>query len=230
MVTISVEVKGFEKVRGMFQAVVAQTRQPERLLKPWGAILQSETARVFRAQANPTNNAPWPSPSSLTLGTRPGGGGGGKALLDTGRLRNALVSRTPRYTKDSVAITTEGVIYAGLHQFGGTVRPINAKMLAIPLTREARLAGSARRWWAQNAAKKPFVYRSKVSGKAFIVTEEESDYLEGMDFHFLLLPQVTVPARPFLGISESLRNRVLATTARIYAQVLRENGARGGGS
>jgi phage gpG-like protein len=226
MVTISMEMKGFENVRGMFQAVVAQTRQPERLLKPWGAILQSETARVFRAQANPTNNAPWPRPSTLTLGSRPGGGGGGKALLDTGRLRNALVSRTPRYTKDSVAITTEGVIYAALHQFGGEIVPVNAKMLAVPLTRDARRAGSARRWWENNKSAKPFVFTSG-KGKKLIATANKEGALE---FHFVLLPKVTVPARPFLGISETLRNRVLATTARVYAQILRENGARGGGS
>jgi hypothetical protein len=103
-------------------------------------------------------------------------------------------------------------------------------MLAIPLTREARLAGSARRWWAQNTSKKPFFLKSR-SGSRFIATDASTDdVLEPTVLHFLLLPSVTIPARPYLGISESLRNRVLATTARIYAQVMRENGARGGGS
>lgn len=228
-VTISVQTKGFDQVRRMFNAVVAETKRPEKLLKPWGAIAQSETARVFRQQADPVTQKPWPRTSALTLGSRPGGGGGGSTLLDTGRLRNALVSRAPKMTKDSVSITTEGVIYAALHQFGGVVRPVNAKMLAIPLTREARLAGSARRWWEQNRARKPFIYRSKVSGKAFIVTEgEDGDYIAGMDFHFLLLPSVTIPARPFLGISEALVSRVFDTTKRIFEQVMAEQRRRGG--
>lgn len=226
-VTISVETKGFDQVRRMFNAVAAETKRPEKLLKPWGAILQSETARVFRRQADPATGAPWPRTGALTMSTRPGTGSG-QTLLDTGRLRNALVSRTPRYTQDSVAITTEGVIYAALHQFGGTIRPVNSKMLAIPLTRDARRAGSARRWWEQNKARKPFIYRSKVSGKAFIVTEEESEFIEGMDFHFLLLPSVTIPARPFLGISEPLVSRVFDTTKRIFEQVMAEQRRRGG--
>lgn len=228
-VAINVTARGFEDVRRMFEAVVKETKRPERLLKPWGAILQSETARVFRAQADPATGMPWPRTGSLALGSRPGGGGGGKTLMDTGRLRNALVSRVPRYTKDSVAITTEGVVYAALHQFGGKVEPVVAKFLAIPLTPEAKRAGSARRWMEANKARKPFFYRSKVSGKTFIVTEDEdSDYIMGMDFHFLLLSSVTIPARPFLGISEQLVSRVLSTTKSVYEKVIAENRGRGG--
>lgn len=54
---------------------------------------------------------------------------GGAILRDTGRLAASITSSASA----SQARIGSNVIYAGIHQAGGTIRPVNAKALAIPL-------------------------------------------------------------------------------------------------
>ena len=130
--------------------------------------------------------------------------GGDKPLLDAGLLR-ASVRAVPTAT-GAAAFST--LPYAGLHQFGGTVRPSRAKYLAIPLTRAAKRAGSPRRF-PRRLRFRPF--RRRKSGG--VMYEPGATGKAGTD-HYLLLPEVTVPARPFLGASAA----ALADIDRLAAE------------
>lgn len=106
--------------------------------------------------------------------------GGDRPGLDTGRLMNSV---TAKVEGDVVVVGTAHPA-APLFNFGGLVRPKKAKRLAIPLTPEAVRAGSPRRM--RGGLKVPLFAR-KVRGKWV--------------GHWLLVRQVRVPAREFLGVS-----------------------------
>lgn len=97
--------------------------------------------------------------------------------------------------------------YAAIHQHGGEIRP-KKKYLSIPLTREASRAGGASQF------PRPLFVIESGTGKLFLA---ESKTVKGgknkgkrktgkgsLLIHYLLSKGVTVPARPFLGISANL--------------------------
>jgi len=133
--------------------------------------------------------------------------GDGKPLRDTGLLM-ASVTATARARgsinelTDTYLVVGTNVEYARLHQEGGTVTPKNAKMLAIPLTREAaRLEG------ARDFPRPLFVLST--NGKAFLAEPNPKGQTKrGKDrppiLHYVLKDKVVIPARPFLGIGAKL--------------------------
>lgn len=123
--------------------------------------------------------------------------GGDKPLMDTGRLLASITG-----TADATSVTV-GTAHPGaaLQNAGGVVRPKRAKHLAIPLTKEAARAGSPRRM--KGTAKVPLFAR-KVNGKWV--------------GHWLLVKQVTVPARPFAGVSKEGERAVAAVLADAAAR------------
>lgn len=137
-------------------------------------IAVSDVKRRFMTGTNP-KGVPW-KPLKYK---RPNGGD--KPLLDTGRL---MASITGTATAKEIVIGTNHP-GAALHNFGGTVKPKNGKYLAIPLTAQAKAAKSPRRMLGN--ARMPVFARS-VNG-----------VLVG---HFLLVKQVKVPQREFMGLSD----------------------------
>lgn len=127
-------------------------------------------------QGQPWVPLKWPRPT-----------GGDKPLRDTGVL---MASFTGRFDATSVTVGTTHP-GAALHNFGGTVRARN-KMLAIPLTKEARRSGGPRRFGR--------TLRFQPTGKrrVFVLYEMVNGQRVGQ---FLLVDQVTVPQREFMGLS-----------------------------
>ena len=86
-------------------------------MKGIGQVLVTETDLAFRAQADPWGNA-WAKLSEVTLQRRRKGKGTGsnKILRDTGRLANSI-----NYRADATSVSVgTNVVYAAMHQFGGT--------------------------------------------------------------------------------------------------------------
>lgn len=77
-----------------------------------GAMLVSSTQHRFERQADPEGN-PWPKSIRAQLE-------GGRTLFDSGTLFRDL---THEATDQGVAVGTN-LIYAAIHQFGGTIRPV----------------------------------------------------------------------------------------------------------
>jgi phage gpG-like protein len=122
--------------------------------------------------------------------------GAGKPLLDTGLMRAAL---SASHTEDELVLRA-GSKQARLMHFGGTVRPVTAKALAIPLTPRAKRT-PPRQW----PAGKLFLLRTKTG--AFLA-EKTGKKGDKNILHFVLKASVTVPARPFVGFSGETRRRI----------------------
>ena len=106
--------------------------------------------------------------------------GGDQPLKDTGALAASITGES---SPTEVVVGTNRV-GARLMNYGGIVRPKNAKVLTIPLTKEAKRAGSPRRL-------------SKTGDLPLFARMVNGQWIG----HFLCVKQVTVPARPFIALS-----------------------------
>ena len=120
-----------------------------------GAMLVASTQHRFETGTGPDGTS-WPESARAKRQ-------GGQTLVDSGRLRDSI---THRARGDTVEVGTN-VIYAAIHQFGGTIKPKNAKSLAFP----------------------------------------------GLDGAPVFVKSVTLPARPFLGVSNDDREEIAAIVA-----------------
>jgi phage gpG-like protein len=125
--------------------------------------------------------------------------GGDQPLRDTGQLAASIVGE---HTPNEVVVSTNRV-GARLHHFGGKVEPKKAKVLTIPLTKEAKRAGSPRRLVRRKGDPLPLFARmvgSRLVG------------------HFLCVKKVVVPARPFMGLSREGWDLIAAVLAEDAAR------------
>lgn len=142
-----------------------------------GATLSYSIQQNFKALGRPTK---WKKAKR-----------GGATLQKTGRLRNSInvraVENRPGYSE---LIASTNLVYAPIHQYGGTITPKKAKSLAIPLTPEAMKQGPR-----DFADGRLFVYTSK-KGSKFLA----EGVGEKMVLHYVLVKSVKIPERPFLMI------------------------------
>jgi phage gpG-like protein len=116
--------------------------------------------------------------------------GPGKPLRDTGILMNAVTSAI----SGNIATIGNNRPQAALQHFGGIVRPRRGKYLAIPATREAKRQ-SARRF------PQPLSFRGKPGGASGVLIDEKGTV------QYYLVRSVTIPARPWAGLSETWLKR-----------------------
>jgi phage gpG-like protein len=102
-------------------------------------------------------------------------------LIDTRNLTNAVTAEPEG--SSTVTIGPRNVVYAAIHEFGGTIKPKAGKYLAIPVTAAARQAGSPRSMGG--------LHFQLVAGGAALVDE-------GGDIQYVLKTSVTIPARPYV--------------------------------
>lgn len=154
---------------------------PAAARQPLTQLLVSDVKTRFTTGTAP-DGTPWrplryPRPS-----------GGNKPLNDTGVLRESIHG-----TADEKGVTLQTTHPgAGLHNAGGVVRK-KSKMLAIPLTKEARRSGGPRRF------KGKLGFRPTGRNRVFVLVSEVKGKPVGQ---FLLVDQVVIPRREFMGISE----------------------------
>lgn len=144
-------------------------------------ILVSDVKKRFA-----TGTAPDGSPWRPLKYPRPNGGD--KPLRDTGVLMASITAKVDR-TGVTVGTTHPG---AALQNAGGTVRPKRGKFLAIPLTREAKRAGSPRRM--KGTKELPLFARWNASGQPV--------------GHFLLVRKAVIPKREFVGVSKEAERAI----------------------
>lgn len=149
MTTLRVE--GEKELLGLFARLTNSANRRD-LMDQIGATGVSQTQQRFLDQSY--DGSPWPA--SFRVKTK-----GGQTLRDKGHLFGSLTFSAT----DKAVEWGSNKIYAGIHQFGGVIRPKSAKNLKF------RLA----------------------NGK------------------FVAVKQVTMPARPFLGITDANRAEILET-------------------
>lgn len=177
-----------------------------RVLPAVAQMAVSDVKKNF-AEGHAPDGTPW---RPLAHG-RPGRPAGAKPLRDTGVLLASIAGRAV----DAGVAVGSNLAYARLHQEGGTVAPKRGKFLAIPLTKEARRAGSPRRF------PRKLEPRIRKGGAAGVMGEVGKDGRLAK-VHYALVKSVTVPARPFLGFSAGLLGRV---DRLVIDEVLRNAGA-----
>lgn len=108
-VGIRVEVTGAEEALGALRRAVEAVANPRPLFDEIGASLAVSTQMRFERGAGP-DGAAWP-PSLRAVVE------GGRTLVDTARLMQSI---THEADDSGVAVGTN-VLYAAIHQFGGTI-------------------------------------------------------------------------------------------------------------
>lgn len=165
-------------------------------------LLVSYTKQNFEAQHAP-DGTPWVPSKGMRVR------GGGQLLRDRGILEASLSgggNHVDRETSDTLEWGTN-LENAGTHQHGATILPVKGKALAIPRSMEAYRAQSPANFprplvclWAKGATSGVLAER----GKTDVV-------------HYLLVPKVTIPARPFLGVSPDMADDLGSLAGETFA-------------
>lgn len=139
-----------------------------------------------------TSTAPDGTPWAPLKFPRPNGGS--KPLMDTGLL---AASGSATFDGDTLTLRANGP-GAAVHNFGATIRPVNAKFLAIPVTREARKVTGPRAFPRDLF----FIPRKSGPGGSLAERVAKGKKKGQVLVHYLLRDHVDVPARQFMGFSE----------------------------
>ena len=113
--------------------------------------------------------------------------------------------------------TRQGPPYGRIQELGGTVRPVRAKMLTIPLDAAKKPAGSAKipSPLRTHAPDKFFLWKSPRTGKLFL-----RDRITGVPW-YILVRQSTIPARPYLRpAAEAAGERLIKTLGTLASEAL----------
>lgn len=157
--------------------------------------------------------------------------GGDKPLRDKGLLMASVTSTAGARGNvseltDTYLVQGTNLEYAAIHQHGGTITPKSAKMLAIPLTREADRAG-----YARDFPRPLFILTSK-GGSLFLAEADKRKAKKGSSrppiLHYVLKDRVVIPARPFLGFGQKLVAGILEIFRDFWADVIHGKGRQGG--
>lgn len=137
--------------------------QKHGLLDRLARRVQEQTRNRLREQKTAPDGTPW-KPNRA----------GTPILFDTGRLADSIDYAVEG---DERAIVGSGLVYARIHQTGGTIKPKNGKAL---------------KFW----------------------------FVAGGFVEFAIVSQVTIPARPYIGISDDNRLELQAVTGRFLQTAL----------
>jgi len=157
-----------------------------------GRIGKSSTQMRFRMQVSP-DGKPWQK-SRRALDE------GGQTLSLSRRLRNSI---TYEATETGVSWGTN-VAYAAMHNFGGVIRAKAGPFLSIPVTPEARRAGSPRNFEGLKVTQ-------SIKGQFMLVDQN------GV-VQYLLRAKVTMPQREFLGVNGADSKEIVSTSERFYEE------------
>lgn len=161
--------KQAEVVRGFLNSQAGNTTKKKI------TVLSVAGAKEHFDKSRSPEGVPWPA-----LRIRQG-----KPLLDTGRTRASIAAT---FSGSTVVLSANGV-QAGIMNAGGVIRA-KKKYLAIPLTAEARRAGSPRSIAGLH-------FQGKKGQNRGVLADKEGKPV------FALVPSVKIPARPFLGWSQA---------------------------
>jgi phage virion morphogenesis protein len=151
--SFSMRVSGSAAIDARLAALAAANGDLSDLMDILGLYLESSTIERFDTETAPDGSKWTPSRRAREQG--------GKTLTDSARLKSSISHRSSA----TEAEVGTNVIYARIHQYGGTIRPKNGEYLTFALP-------------------------------------------GGLGFR--RVSQVTMPARPFLGLSDEDETEILA--------------------
>lgn len=137
--------------------------------------------------------------------------GGNRVLRDRGLLLASTTAAGPGHVESLTPfelIIGTNLDKAALHQYGGTIRPKGHPFLAIPVSREAERVGSPRRFPEELTYLPAKEGRSSPIFVTFVQSGRGKNKTTKTVVHYVLTPQVEVPARPFVGVSENAQQTI----------------------
>lgn len=114
---VGISIRGHEQGLAVLGALAARTANPRGLWENVGVYLETSTQQRFMEGRGPAGSV-WPQSLRARLES-------GRTLIDSARLMQSITSNAT----DSGVEAGTNVIYAAIHQFGGTVRAKTAKGL-----------------------------------------------------------------------------------------------------
>lgn len=162
------------QLRRMLGGLDAAGRNLSGLMEQLAAQVEFDTQRRFETQTDPDGN-PWP-PSLRALAEN------GETLTDTARLRQSITSRSG---PTDFEVGTN-VVYAAIHQFGGTIHQQERQQTL--------------HWHHAGDTTKASWRGSRTFADWSFAKKSKANYSE---IHTVKAHDVTMPARPYLGVSES---------------------------
>ena len=118
----------------------------------------------------------------------------------SGALRRSVQTDLSELRSKLLARVGPGMVYSAIQEFGGTIKPVKAKALAVPIGKKGREVvippGGLR------SLNLTFVKRK--SGKPPVLLDQDGDVV------FVLLSSVTLPPRPYVRPAlKKVRRRIL---------------------
>jgi phage gpG-like protein len=181
----------------------------------------------FRQSHGP-DGTPWPALAHPRANSQ----GSDKPLLDKGFLMASAVGPGTGHIEEmtgSRLIIGSSLPQAGIHQRGGTITPKNARALAVPVSKEA--ANFA--WSPGNRLKNfpvPLALIQREGHPPVLIESRSGHGRKGEQsiVHFVLLPQVTIPARPFIGIGPDTQRKINTIFGSFVARKIASGGPQHG--
>ncbi|MBI1246159.1 MAG: phage virion morphogenesis protein [Alphaproteobacteria bacterium] len=168
--------------------LAASSERPQAMMHAIGAAMVQSTQRRFEREAGP-DGRPWPKLSPRTANKRLGRSRRGYAhmLRVTGRLYQSI-----SYQADGLSVAWgTNVVYGPIHQLGGTIdMPARSQRIYL---RNIRKGGQTRTRFGKQSHK----------------TAEPRDVNVGPH-------TITIPARPYLGLSAADREEIIAQAVDFY--------------
>lgn len=172
-------------VLAAMNGLLAVGRNPQLLLKGLALIGENQTRLRFREQIDPDGN-PWSI--SRRVADR-----GGKTLTGNGILSGSIT----HHATSEFAEWGTNMEYGAIHQFGGVIKPVRARFLAVPITDAARAVPGPRHFPGELA------FAQSLRGQFMLLDPATGEV------HYLLKKSVTIPARAFLGLSTENRAEMM---------------------
>lgn len=120
-VSISARVQGSAAIDARLAALAAANGDLSELMDGIGLYLESSTIERFDTETAPDGSKWTPSRRAREQG--------GKTLTDRGQLKSSIAHRSSA----TEAEVGTNLIYARIHQMGGTIRPKNGEYLTVAL-------------------------------------------------------------------------------------------------
>jgi len=182
----------------------------DRLPEMWRIVERRElemTKDRFASKTTPDGKA-WPANAPLTLMLRRGG----SMMNVSGALKGSITAEGSGLR----SVIEPHMVYAAIHQFGGTILPKKGKFLRIPIGAGSKMS--------KEGASKLFHHETKFGEgkdgvKRGVATTRgrKGEHGRTKEAGFILLTKVTIPAREYLGIGAKDREMIEETVREWFS-------------
>lgn len=200
------------------------TQSMPRLMKTISGIMRADAMERFQTQTSPKGK-PW----KMLKHPRPNGGS--NILQSSGLLRREATAPASFQIQGTSVVHTVKHPGAATHNFGAVITPKSAKFLAIPITKEAARAKSARHFPRPLGcvifpSGKGILYEKSKSRKKRRGKKNKGVPGKRGTVHYVLVKSVRIPQRKFMGISPKAKQQIEDAIIEHYWDAVQQSSGR----